>query len=273
MIHCKHSRTAKSAERPISERQRGRSLASHRTSFFFFFLSPVSVAHPFEGLRRVEGEVGQLKNHATRDRVCPGLYSSPLRLVYFFPPFLCLVVVCVTACPSWTCPLWQGLPAPCLDRWACAARPGSAGQSSARLGETACLRQSWHRQRPPMSWSALWRGSAETPLWLKYVTSERDVRHWRSGEITGSSSSSSTHWAVSIFTERMKSSYHRGKVEYNAEELAWKLEFRSTNSIKILSDARSLCKRPDRALKQRHRHANMHSSACMKIILILKQVV
>lgn len=98
MIHCKHSRIAKSAERPISERQRGCSLESHRASF-----SPplFLVAHPLKGLHRVEGEVGQLENHATRDGARPALYSSPLRLVYFFSPSLLLVVVVsITACPS-----------------------------------------------------------------------------------------------------------------------------------------------------------------------------
>lgn len=81
MVHCKHSRLAKSAERPISEWQRGHSLD--------VFFPPVLVAHPFKGLHRVEGEVGQLENHATGDWVRPALCSSPFpSQCIFFPLFL-----------------------------------------------------------------------------------------------------------------------------------------------------------------------------------------
>lgn len=69
MVHCKHSRLAKSAERPILKWQRGHSLDA--------FFPSVLVAYPFKGLHRVEDEVGQLENHATGDWVRPALCSSP----------------------------------------------------------------------------------------------------------------------------------------------------------------------------------------------------
>lgn len=80
MIHCKHSRIAKSAdEPPQSHREADPWRATGRLSNPRFWWRI-----PSEGLHTVEGEVGQLENHATRDGVCPARHSSPLRLMDSF---------------------------------------------------------------------------------------------------------------------------------------------------------------------------------------------
>lgn len=84
MIHCKHSRIAKSADEPPQ---------SHREADPWRATGRLSNPRFWWRIHTVEGEVGQLENHATRDGVCPARHSSPLRLTDFFPPFLLLVVV------------------------------------------------------------------------------------------------------------------------------------------------------------------------------------
>lgn len=150
MVHCKHSRLAKALrDQSHSKWQRGHSLESSWMSFSLLSFGGAS----FQRASRSRGRgwtAGRPCNKGEGSS-CP-LFLSIHKLVCFFSfcswPWS---ASSITACPSWTCPRWQGLPAPCLGHSACAVRPGSAGRSSARREETECLRQSWHHQRLPES--------------------------------------------------------------------------------------------------------------------------
>lgn len=75
MVHCKHSRLAKSAERPISFKMTARPFPGKPLDVFFPCC--LLVGHHFKGLHGVEGEVRQLDGHATRERVYLALCFSP----------------------------------------------------------------------------------------------------------------------------------------------------------------------------------------------------
>ncbi len=76
-----------------------------------------------------------------------------------------MVYLKITACPSGKHLLLQGRPEPCLDHWACAARPASADRFSAHPEGTGNLRQS--SRHLSESWTSLCIGSGEILLQLK----------------------------------------------------------------------------------------------------------